>query len=74
MIAGMIAVVVLLVMRLSETPIVLPDDITLPDDTKAEAVTITETWYAVVTGDGTRLLVFRRSDGRLLQEIAINQQ
>ncbi|MEL7117670.1 MAG: DUF6476 family protein [Pseudomonadota bacterium] len=42
--------------------------ITLPDGTEAEAFTVTEKWYAVVTTSGL-ILVFDRATGDQIQTI-----
>lgn len=79
LIAGVIAVVWLLVTRLpvpmaTRTPALpsaLPPELALPPGTTAEAVTLGHDWIAVVTGDD-RILIFR-PDGSLRQEIRITQ-
>lgn len=71
MIAGLLAIFALLVIRFSTTPeLALPESVTLPDGTEAEAFTQTRDWYAVVTGDG-RILVFDRTTGALRRDIRI---
>ena len=72
MIAGVVAIVVLLVTRLSGGgALPLPEEIALPGGAEAVAVTAAEDWYAVVTRDG-RLLVYDRLTGRLRQEVRID--
>lgn len=77
MIVGVITVVGLLVTRLpqslgprSAAP-ALPDTITLPAGTSAQAVTFGAGWTAIVTQDN-RILIFG-ADGAMTQEIAIQQ-
>ncbi len=71
MIAGVITIVALLVIRLTDTPaaLALPDTLTLPDGATATAVTLTGSRLLVVTDDN-RLLVYD-ADGTLRQEVAI---
>lgn len=77
MILGVITVVTLLVIRMpqafSAVPGRLPETITLPPGTEAQAVTFGRGWIGVVaTGqDGDRFLLYA-PDGRLRQEIALS--
>lgn len=73
MIAGVIAVVFLLVTRLPilGTNPTLPPELALPAGTTAAAVTMGSGWIAVVTKDD-RILIFG-ADGKLWQEIAIKR-
>ncbi len=73
LICGLITVVALIVTRMpqafvTKAPIV-PENLALPQGTKAAAVTFGEGWVAVVTEDD-RILVFG-SDGTLRQDISI---
>jgi len=70
MIVGVLVVIALLVTRLRDTGPSLPAEITLPDGARATAFTQGQRWYAVVTEDN-RLLVFNRTSGALVQEVAI---
>jgi hypothetical protein len=71
MIAGVIAIVALLVTRLQGGgALPLPESITLPDGAKAQAVTAGDDWYAVVTMDN-RILIFDRLTGELRQEVTV---
>ncbi len=70
MIVGVLVVIALLVTRLRDTGPQLPAEITLPDGARATAFTQGQGWYAVVTDDN-RLLVFNRTSGALVQELAI---
>ena len=70
MIVGVLVVIALLVTRLRDTGPSLPAEITLPDGAHATAFTQGQGWYAVVTEDN-RLLVFNRTSGALVQEVAI---
>ncbi|PJE31118.1 hypothetical protein SAMN06297129_3674 [Pseudooceanicola antarcticus] len=70
MILGLITLVGLIVIRFARPPApALPAEITLPEGTKAEAVTQGRGWYAVVTAD-QRLLIFDTT-GTLRQDIAV---
>ena len=71
MIVGVLVVIALLVTRLRDTGPSLPAEITLPDGARATAFTQGQGWYAVVTEDN-RLLVFNRTSGALVQEVAIS--
>ena len=70
MIVGVLVVIALLVTRLRDTGPQLPAEITLPNGARATAFTQGQGWYAVVTEDN-RLLVFNRTSGALVQEVAI---
>jgi hypothetical protein len=70
MIVGVLVVIALLVTRLRDTGPQLPAEITLPNGARATAFTQGQGWYAVVTDDN-RLLVFNRTSGALVQELAI---
>ena len=71
MIAGVIAIVALLVIRLPGTPaaVPVPEALALPLGARAAAFTRGPDWFAVVTEDG-RILVFD-ADGALRQEVAV---
>lgn len=72
MIAGLIAVVFLLVTRLPGTIApTLPANLALPAGTTPAAVTMGQGWIAVVTSDD-RILIFG-ADGALWQEMAITR-
>lgn len=65
---GMVAIVVLLWTRLGQPMLPeLPDSITLPEGTTAEAVTFARDWIVVVT-DGGEVLLYDR-EGRLKDRI-----
>ena len=71
MIAGVVAIVALLVTRLGQSPdLPIPEQITLPAGAQAVSVTVGPDWYAVGTDDG-RLLVYDRRTGALLREVAV---
>lgn len=73
MIVGVITVVWLLVTRMPDGTAILPSlpqNLSLPQGTTAEAVTFGKGWVAVVTTD-QRILVFG-SDGVLRQDIPIS--
>lgn len=74
MIAGLVAIIVLIVIRfphvvnLGEAD--LPEAIILPDGTTATAFTQGEEWYAVVTAND-EILIFDRATGQLIQRVEI---
>jgi hypothetical protein len=75
MIVGLVVMITLVVIRLnSPAPnLALPNDITLPDGTRAAAFTQAPNWYAVITDDD-KILIFDRDSGDLTQEISINSR
>ncbi len=71
MILGVLAIVVLLVIRLqAPRPPLFPDTIALPEGTTATAITRGDGWIAVVT-DGNRILIYPPDGGEPLQDIPI---
>ena len=70
MIGGLVVVISLLVIRLSDKGVTLPETITLPDGSTPTAVTFGKGWIAVVSGDD-RILIFDRDSGDLRQTIDI---
>lgn len=70
MVAGLLVLIGLFVTRFPTAPAPLPDMISLPDGTRAQAFTATPGWYAVVTTDD-RILIYNRADGQLWQEITV---
>ncbi len=71
MILGVLAIIVLLVMRLQQpAPLALPDQLTLPDGTTATAFTQTDDWIAIITDDN-RIVIYERN-GTLRQTIQID--
>lgn len=70
MIVGFIVIVALFVTKFSKAfgP-ELPNEITLPDGTEAEAFTRTGDWFAIVTTDD-RILIYSLA-GTLIQEINV---
>jgi Flp pilus assembly protein protease CpaA len=72
MIAGVITIVGLLVTRMDQASVPMPENIVLPEGTRAQAVTAAEGWFAVVTTDN-RILIFDRLTGHLRQEVAVTQ-
>lgn len=70
MILGLLVIITLLVIRISnDGGVALPDRIELPDGRTATAFTKGNGWYAVVTSD-QRILIFDDA-GKLTQEIAV---
>ncbi|MCT8329405.1 DUF6476 family protein [Albidovulum sediminis] len=73
MVVGLIAVIVLLVIRLQAIPSqapLLPDTVSLPDGVTAGAITFGRGWYAVVTTDD-RILIFDAESHALLSETQV---
>lgn len=74
MMAGVIAVVALLVTRLPDPQALpdLPSGIALPDGAEPQAVTIGKGWLGVLTTDG-RFLMFDRATGQLLRSLPLEK-
>ena len=70
MIAGLLAIITLLVIRFPTATPALPEAITLPDGTLVTAFTQAPSWYAVVTA-GDEILIFDRATGALRQILVI---
>ncbi len=70
MIGGVLVTFALIVIRLTDRTPTLPDQVELPDGARAQAVTIGNNWYAVVTDDN-RILIFDKTTGRLRQDIPV---
>lgn len=70
MIAGVLAVIVLLVIRLQTPPVTWPEEIRLPDGARPLAVTRGPDWWAVVTTD-ERIFILD-SNGTPRREISID--
>ncbi len=70
MIGGVLVTFALIVIRLTDRTPTLPDQVELPDGAQAQAVTIGNNWYAVVTDDN-RILIFDKTTGRLRQDITV---
>ncbi|WP_282096598.1 DUF6476 family protein [Epibacterium ulvae] len=70
MICGLVVVVALLVIRLSDDGPDLPENIALPDGIEAKAVTFGEGWIAIVTTDD-RILVLNNLTGQIQQEVRL---
>ncbi len=71
MIGGVLVTFALIVIRLSDRTPTLPDQIKLPDGAKAQAVTIGNNWFAVVTDDN-RILIFDKTTGKQRQQISLD--
>lgn len=71
MIGGVLVTFALIVIRLSDRTPTLPDQIELPDGAKAQAVTIGNNWFAVVTDDN-RILIFDKATGKQRQQISLD--
>ncbi len=72
MIGGLVVVITLLVIRLSDDGPRFPNEITLPNGVTAEAVTFGNGWVAVVTED-QRILILDPDTSALRQEIDLKQ-
>ncbi len=72
MIAGVVTVVALLVIRLNKdpAPLPLPQQITLPDGTRATSFTVGSDWYGVVT-QHDEILIYDQVTGVLRQRVEI---
>lgn len=71
MIGGVVLIIALLVIRLNDKPAMLPETVVLPKGVEAKAVTMGETWYAIVT-QGDEILIFERLSGKLHQRVLID--
>jgi uncharacterized protein YqhQ len=69
MIVGVVLIAALLVIRLNQTALAIPDQITLPPRTTAISYTQTQDWFAVVT-DENKILIFDLN-GQLIQEVDV---
>lgn len=75
MILGLITIIALFVIRLpgvTAAAPTLPAQITLPEGTRAEAVTFGKGWIAVVT-EGNEILILDAATGTLRQRLTITQ-
>ena len=70
MIGGVVLIIALLVIRLNDKPALLPELVTLPEGVEAKAVTMGESWYAIVT-QSDEILIFERLSGKLRQRMQI---
>jgi len=71
MVVGLLALVVLLVMRFREDGPILPENLALEDGVSAQAVTMGDGWVAIVTEDN-RILIHDRITGALRQEVVLS--
>lgn len=69
MIVGVVLIAALLVIRLNQPTLAIPDQIILPAGTIAVSYTQTQDWFAVVT-DENKILIFDLN-GRLNQEVDV---
>ena len=69
MIVGVVLIAALLVIRLNQPVLAIPDQITLPTGTVAISYTQTHDWFAVVT-DENKILIFDLN-GQLAQEVDV---
>lgn len=72
MILGLILIIGLLVTRIARAPapFALPDQVSLPEGVRAEAVTLARDWVLVL-GDEGSVLLFDRDSGRLRHRIEL---
>ena len=70
MIVGVVLIAALLVIRLNQPTLAIPDQIILPAGTIAVSYTQTPNWFAVVT-DENKILIFDLN-GQLTQEVGVN--
>ena len=73
MIAGLLAILAMIVIQYRTTRVPLPEIITLPDGTTATAYTQGSDWYAVVTADD-EILIFDRASGEIRQRIKVESR
>jgi hypothetical protein len=71
MIAGVVSIVALLVIRLPDRMVTVPEDLDLPDGVAVHAVTQAPSYWLVTTEDD-RLLIFA-PDGTLGREIDLGE-
>ena len=69
MIVGVVLIAALLVIRLNQPALAIPDQITLPPRTTAISYTQTQDCFAVVT-DENKILIFDLN-GQLIQEVDV---
>ena len=69
MIVGVVLIAALLVIRLNQPALAIPDQVNLPAGTVALSYTQTQDWFAVVT-DENKILIFDLN-GQLIQEVEI---
>ncbi len=69
MIVGVVLIAALLVIRLNQPALAIPDQVTLPAGTVAISYTQTHDWFAVVT-DENKILIFDLN-GQLTQEVDV---
>ena len=69
MIVGVVLIAALLVIRLNQPALAIPDQITLPAGTVAISYTQTHDWFAVVTNEN-KILIFDLN-GQLTQEVDV---
>ena len=69
MIVGVVLIAALLVIRLNQPTLAIPDQITIPSGTVAVSYTQTQDWFAVVT-DENKILIFDLN-GHLTQEVDV---
>jgi hypothetical protein len=73
MILGLMTVIGLMIAKLGQGRVVLPDEITLPAGAEASAITAGPGWYAVVTKAG-EILIFDAATGALRQTVRLQPE
>ena len=68
-VVGVVLIAALLVIRLNQPTLAIPDQIILPAGTIAVSYTQTQNWFAVVT-DENKILIFDLN-GQLIQEVDV---
>ena len=71
MIVGVLVIIFLLVTRLRDTALPLPENIVLPEGQEVEAITVGQGFYAVVTKTG-EILVYDRMTGAVKQTVTVS--
>lgn len=70
MIGGLFIIIVLFVIRFSDRPMILPENLVLPSNATAIAFTQGPDWYAIVT-DQDQILIYDRASGAVRQTVDI---
>ncbi len=72
MILGLLVIIGLLVTRLgmAPAPLALPEQISLPDGARTDAISLSRDWVMVLTTEN-QLLLFDRRSGALRHEISL---
>ena len=71
MIVGLLVLIGLIVIRLQQPSVTLPDAITLPSGETATAYTFGRGWYAVVT-EGNQIIIYDMDTGDIRKTIEVD--